>query len=115
MVHRLLEASPLVAVSVHASVEERPSASYALSERIRQLSQHGFDFHTMFLEAARVEPDGHHDSFRPHMVGSVFPPLEEAVEEDFLHSTGVEHERVAHDRSFPSVSRYLNVENEVIL
>lgn len=100
---------------VHARVEEGPSTPTALTELVGELGQHGLDLLAMSLEALRVEPDVGHDAFGLDVGGSVLSVLEEAIEEDLLDALGVEHERVAHDRSFHSVSRDLRVENGTIL
>jgi hypothetical protein len=82
----LVHARPLIAVSVHACVEEAVAASAAGLKVVGKLGEHVVDLLTVLLDATRVEPHGlYDDPFGDKVTGGVLAFLEHAVREDGVH------------------------------
>ncbi|KKW29477.1 MAG: hypothetical protein UY72_C0043G0003 [Candidatus Uhrbacteria bacterium GW2011_GWD2_52_7] len=94
-IYGAVEVGPLVAVPVHAGVEEAPPAALALQERIGELVEHGHDFLRVALETTGMEADRHHDARGADMATGVFVAFEQAVAEDrgdaFVRENSVAH------------------------
>lgn len=80
-----MHASPLVAVLVHAGVEEAVATSTAGLELVGKLCEHVVDLLTVLIDAAGVEAHGLDDAFGDDVVADVLAILEETSHEDGLH------------------------------
>ena len=79
--HRLVEASPLLAVLVIAGIQKRHSSATRLLEIVREFVEHGLDFSFMAFQPSKMESDITSDSFDLDMVDVVITVLEQTVEE----------------------------------
>ena len=98
----LVHACPLVAVLVHAGVEEAVATSAAGLELVREFREHVVNLLTVSFDAARMESDGSHDALCDDVAGSVFAVLEEAVQEDGVDEITSQGVRISgHDSLSP--------------
>ncbi len=80
-----MHAGPLVAVTVHARLEEAPATlAAALLEGIGEFRKQAVDFLAMLFDSLGVEADGTNDTFCHDVVAGVLASLVEAVDKDGL-------------------------------
>lgn len=102
----LVHARPLVAVLVHAGVEEAVATSAAGLELVGELSQHVVDLLTVLLDAAGVKPDDVDDALGDDVVTGVLAVLEQAGHEDAVHAIGSDDVGVGgHDNLSPHLGK----------